>query len=71
LRQKLQRTSQDAGYVKFFPPENRAVYENEEKYGTAQKDTDGNRTRRMRIACWKTKATDTQSECVILIAFPL
>jgi hypothetical protein len=26
---------------------------------------------RMRTACWITKATDTHSECVILIAFPL
>ena len=25
----------------------------------------------MRIACWITKTTDTQSEYVILIAFPL
>jgi len=27
--------------------------------------------RRMRIACWKTKATNTHSEYVILIVFPL
>ena len=27
--------------------------------------------RRMRIACWITKVTDTHSEYVILIAFPL
>ena len=27
--------------------------------------------RRMRIACWITKATNTHSECVTLIAFPL
>jgi len=26
---------------------------------------------RMRIACWIPKATDTNSECVILTAFPL
>jgi len=26
---------------------------------------------RMRIACWIRKATDTHSQCVILIAFPL
>jgi hypothetical protein len=25
----------------------------------------------MSIACWKTEATNAQSECVILIAFPL
>ena len=27
-------------------------------------------TRRMHIACWITKATDTYSECVIHISFP-
>jgi hypothetical protein len=27
--------------------------------------------RRMRIACWIPKATDTQSEYVILVAFPV
>ena len=26
---------------------------------------------RMRIACWILKATDTHSECVTIIAFPL
>jgi hypothetical protein len=26
---------------------------------------------RMRFACWVTKATDTQPECVILFSFPL
>jgi hypothetical protein len=33
--------------------------------------TDGNIIRRMRIACWITKATDTHAEYVILIAFLL
>jgi len=27
--------------------------------------------RRMRIACWIYKATDTHSECIIFIVFPL
>jgi hypothetical protein len=27
--------------------------------------------RRMRIACWIPKATNTRSECVIVLAFPL
>jgi hypothetical protein len=53
-----------------FFPENRAVYENLEKYGTAGQTTDDNITRRMRFACWITKVTDTHSECVILITFP-
>jgi hypothetical protein len=41
-----------------------------EKYGTARQATDDNIIRRMRFACWITKATDTYSEYVILIAFP-
>jgi hypothetical protein len=40
------------------------------KYGTAGQATDGNIIRRMRFACWMTKATDTHSEYVILIALP-
>jgi hypothetical protein len=41
-----------------------------EKYGTAGQATDDNIIRRMRIACWITKDTDTQAEYVILIASP-
>jgi hypothetical protein len=41
-----------------------------EKYGTAIQATDGNIIRRMRIANWVTKATDTHLECVLIIAFP-
>jgi hypothetical protein len=36
------------------------------KYGTARQATDGNIIRRMRFACWITKATDTHSEYVML-----
>jgi len=46
--------------------ENHAV----EKYGRAKQATDENVTQRMRFICWMTKATDTHSEYVILIAFP-
>jgi hypothetical protein len=42
-----------------------------EKYGTSRQVTDDSVIRRMRIACWIIKATDTHSEYVILIAFPL
>ena len=38
------------------------------KYGRARQDTDDYRTGRMRFVCWVTKATDTHSEYVILIA---
>jgi hypothetical protein len=45
--------------------------DNVEKYGTARLATDGNIIRRMRFACWITKATDTHySEYAICIAFP-
>ena len=37
----------------------------------ALKATDDSPIRRMRIACWITKAVSTRSECVIFIAFPL
>jgi hypothetical protein len=40
------------------------------KYDAAQEATRDNKTRRMRFACWITKATDTHSEYLILIAFP-
>jgi hypothetical protein len=40
-----------------------------EKYGRDGQATDDNIIRRMRFACWITKATDTRSGYVILIAF--
>ena len=39
------------------------------KYGRARQATDHNIIRRMRSACWITKATDTYLEYVILIGF--
>jgi hypothetical protein len=41
-----------------------------EKYGRARQVTDDNIIGRMSFPNWITKATDTHSECVILIAFP-
>jgi hypothetical protein len=41
-----------------------------EKFGRARQATDDNIIRRMRFACWITKATDTHTEYAILIAFP-
>jgi hypothetical protein len=51
--------------------ENRAVYEIIWK-NMVQLDRPqmNNIIRRMRVACWKTKAEDTHLEYVILIAFP-
>jgi len=42
-----------------------------ESYGTATQITDDKIIRHMRFACWINKATNTHSEYVILIAFPL
>jgi hypothetical protein len=47
------------------------LWDNVEKYGRARQATDDNIIRRMRFACWVTKATDTHWEYVILIAFAL
>jgi hypothetical protein len=54
----------------FFPPYNLAVYEIMWK-NIVETDRLQMITRRMRIACWITKATNTHSEYVILIAYPL
>ena len=45
------------------------LWNNVDKYEKLRQATD-NIIRRMRFACWLTKATDTHSEYVILIAFP-
>jgi hypothetical protein len=42
-----------------------------EKCGRAGQATDYNIIRHMRFGCWVTKATDTHSEEVMLLAFPL
>ena len=54
----------------FFFFENRAVYEIRWK-NFAERGRPQMTIWRMLIACWITKATDTHSEYVILIAFPL
>jgi len=42
---------------------------NEEKYCAAGQTIDDNKTGRMRVACWITKATKTHTEYAVLIAF--
>ena len=54
----------------FFSSENRAVYEIMWK-SIVEQGRPQTTIRRTRIACWVTKATNTHSEYVILIAFPL
>jgi len=53
-----------------FFPENRGVYEIMWK-NIVERVRPQMTTWLMRIACWITKATNTHSEFVILIAFPL
>jgi hypothetical protein len=54
---------------------NRSVFENRAVHAmwknTVQPDRPHMRVRCMRIACWIPKATDTQSEYVIHVAFQL
>ena len=57
--------------VTFFFLENRAVYEKMWKNMVVRQATVDNIVRRMPIACWIPKDTDTNSEYVILIVFPL
>jgi hypothetical protein len=51
-----------------FLPENRTVYEVMLKHGTARQVIGDNRIRRMRIACWITRATEIHAEQVILLS---
>jgi hypothetical protein len=46
------------------------LLDNVEKYGAARQATGDNTIRGMCFACWITEATDTHSQCVIIIAFP-
>jgi hypothetical protein len=47
------------------------LWDNGESYGKATQITDDKIIRHMRFACWIIRATNTHSEYVILIAFPL
>jgi hypothetical protein len=59
-------------YIQWLPYKNRAVFlDNVEKFCRIGEATDDSITRRLRLACWITKATNTHSEHVIVIAFPL
>jgi len=58
-------------YIQFFFRKSCRLREKVEKYCTDRQDTDKNVIWRLRIACWIPKATNTHSQYVILIAFPL
>jgi hypothetical protein len=61
------RENQNTFFFQNPSSENRAVYENVEKYGRARQASDDTIIRRMRFACWINKATNTHLEYVILI----
>ena len=66
FRQKLYRKSKHTFYVpQFFPRKLCRLWDNVKKY-TVEPDRPQMTIWRMRIACWKPKATDTRSECGIL-----
>jgi len=71
LSDKLYRENQNINFIfrNFF--ENLDVYgiKRGKKYGTVRRATGDNTAHR--IACWIGKATNTKSESVTLIAFPL
>jgi hypothetical protein len=56
--------------INFFFRKSCRLWEYLLKYGTATQATDDNTIRHTRFACWITEATNTDSEYVILIAFP-
>jgi hypothetical protein len=53
-----------------FSSENRVVYGNVEKRGGAGEATNDCIRRCMRFSCWINKATDIQTQYVILLAVP-
>jgi hypothetical protein len=66
------RDNQNTHFVfgKFLFQKSCGLWDNVEKYCRTGQKTRDNITWRMRIACWKTKGTNTHSECVVFIAFP-
>jgi hypothetical protein len=54
----------------FFFRQSCRLWDNVEKHGKAREAVKDVTTRRIRIACWITKATDTRSEYVTFMAFP-
>ena len=59
----------DFGFSNFFSGKSYRLCENSEKWCRVRQATDDDIVRRMRIACWIIKATDTHSEYVILLLF--
>jgi hypothetical protein len=58
-------------YSTTLPLKSFHFWDNMEKYGRVRQPTEENTIRRMRTACWITTTTDTYSEYVIFIDFPI
>ena len=72
FRQNSQKKSKHTFYVQQLFPESRAVYEIMwQNVVEPDRPQWTNTIRRMRFACWITKAANTRPEYVMLIAFPL
>jgi hypothetical protein len=71
VSEKSCRENQNAVFVfsNFLFRKSCRLWNKVEKYGRARLATDDNIIRHVRFACWITKAADTHSECVTLIAF--
>ena len=67
---KVVEKTKHTSYVQEHSSENRAVYEITWK-NNVEPDRPQMTIRRMRVACWIPKATNTPSEYVTLTAFPL
>ena len=67
------RENQNTHFIfnKFLPRKSCLLWDNVEKYCRVGDVTKDNITRRMHFAWWIPKGTNTHSECVILITFPL
>ena len=57
-------------FSNFSPQKSCRLWDNVEKHVTARQSTEVNIIQRMCIACWMTKATDTNSEYIIFPALP-
>ena len=74
FQKKICRANQNTHFIFkrfFFFRKSCPLWDNVEKYSTERKDINYSIILCMRFVCWISKATDTHSEYVIFIAFPL
>jgi len=69
FRVKLLRKSKNISLSVIFSPKSCRLRDNVEEYGKPEQATDDNIIRRVRFACWVTKAIDRRPDYLILIVF--